>query len=83
MFFKKKTTNFDKTDYLKVAALLIHAAKIDENYSKNEESIIKRALIKIGADDKIINDLIESAKKVEENANQILDFTREVKKMYF
>ena len=81
MFFKKKTTNFDKTDYLKVAALLIHAAKIDENYSKNEESIIKRALIKIGADDKIINDLIESAKKVEENANQILDFTREVKKM--
>ncbi len=81
MFFKKKTKNFDKTDYLKVAALLIHAAKIDENYSKNEESIIKRALIKIGADDKIINDLIESAKKVEENANQILDFTREVKKM--
>ena len=81
MFFKKKTKNFDKTDYLKVAALLIHAAKIHENYSKNEESIIKRALIKIGADDKIINDLIESAKKVEENANQILDFTREVKKM--
>ena len=81
MFFKKKTKNFDKTDYLKVAALLIHAAKIDENYSKNEESIIKRALIKIGADDKIINDLIENAKKVEENANQILDFTREVKKM--
>ena len=47
MFFKKKTQKFDNTDYLKVAALLIHAAKIDEEYSLNEENIIKKALIKI------------------------------------
>ena len=81
MFFKKKTQKFDNTDYLKVAALLIHAAKIDEDYSLNEESIIKRALIKIGADEKIINDLIYNAKVIEANANQILDFTKEIKKM--
>ena len=81
MFLKKKTKNFDKTDFLKVAALLIHAAKIDEEYSVNEENIIKKALIKIGAEDKIINQIIKEAKKIEENANQILDFTKEVKKM--
>ncbi len=77
MFFKKSK----EKDLAKVAALLIHAAKIDENYSDKEEKIIKEALIKMGSNINEIESLIEEAKIIEENANQILDFTREVKNM--
>ena len=76
MFFKK-----NKDDLTKIAALLIHAAKIDENYSKQEEEIIKQALLKIGANNQNIQNIIKEGKTIEENANQILDFTREVKNM--
>ena len=77
MFFKKSK----EKDLAKVAALLIHAAKIDENYSDKEEKIIKEALIKMGSNINEIESLIKEAKIIEENANQILDFTREVKNM--
>tara|TARA_B100000989_G_scaffold153516_1_gene114522 strand:- start:456 stop:872 length:417 start_codon:yes stop_codon:yes gene_type:complete len=81
MFFKKKD-NVEENKYLvKIAALLIHAAKIDENYSTIEEKIIKQTLIEIGAENKNIDELIEDAKKLEANNNQILEFTREVKNM--
>ena len=81
MFFKKKN-NIEENKYLvKIAALLIHAAKIDENYSTIEEKIIKQTLIEIGAENKNIDELIEDAKKLEANNNQILEFTREVKNM--
>ena len=81
MFFKKNK-NEDKIDDLaKVAALLIHAAKIDENFSKQEEIIIKQALLKMGANKENIQEIIEQSKIIEENANQILDFTKEVKAM--
>ena len=77
MFFQN-----DKNDNLiKVAALLIHTAKIDENYSENEELIIKELLLKIGAKNENINDIIKESKKIEKDSNQILDFTREVKNM--
>tara|TARA_X000000368_G_scaffold359160_1_gene302357 strand:- start:45 stop:443 length:399 start_codon:yes stop_codon:yes gene_type:complete len=76
MIFKK-----DKVNLLKIAALLIHAAKIDLNYSKQEEEIIKQALLKIGANNQNIQSIIDEGKIIEENANQILDFTREVKNM--
>ena len=49
MFFKKDKD--ENNDLSKVAALLIHAAKIDENFSKSEETIIKQALLQIGAND--------------------------------
>ena len=65
----------------KITALLIHAAKIDENYSKQEEEIIKQALLKIGANNQNIENIIKEGKTIEESANQILDFTREVKNM--
>ena len=65
----------------KIAALLIHAAKIDENYSKEEEKIIKNALLKIGANDFNLEVIIKKGKEIEENSNQILDFTTEVKNM--
>ena len=79
MFFKKN--NSENDDLSKVAALLIHAAKIDENYSKTEEEIIKKALLEIGATNENIKKIIAKRKKIEENSNQILDFTKEVKNM--
>ncbi len=77
MFFKKKNSN----EIEKIAALLIHAAKIDENYSNDEEKIIKKALLEIGANNQNIENIIMNAKKIEENSNQILEFTKEVKDM--
>ena len=81
MFFKKNLNKTKNGDLIKVAALLIHAAKLDENYSKVEEVIIKQALLKIGANNQNIQNIIKEGKTIEENANQILDFTREVKNM--
>ena len=81
MFFKKKGENQKNNDLVKIAALLIHTAKIDENYSSEEESIIKQTLVKIRPDVKDIEEIIIKAKKAEENSNQILNFTREVKNM--
>ena len=79
MFFKKEKN--EKNDLSKVAALLIHAAKIDENFSKNEEVIIKQALLKIGANNENLEKIFSDGKKIEENSNQILEFTKEVKNM--
>ena len=78
MFFKKDDKN---DEFIKTGALLIHAAKIDENYSKEEEEIIKQTLLKIGANTENIGEIIIKAKKIEEDSNQILDFTKEVKNM--
>ena len=64
-----------------VAALLIHVAKIDENFTNSEEEIIKKSLLELGAREENINSLIENSKKIEQESNQILDFTREIKKM--
>ena len=69
----------DNKNLVKVAALLIHAAKIDEEYSKNEEEIIKQALLNLGANDQNIKNIIDEAIKIEQNTNQILDFTKEIK----
>ena len=79
MFFKKDKN--ENSNLSKVAALLIHAAKIDENFSKNEQSIIKQALLQIGANDQDLEKIFNDGKKIEENSNQILDFTKEVKNM--
>ena len=80
MFFNKKDTKEDY-DLVKITALFIHAAKIDENYSDQEESIIKQALLKFGANKENIEEILKKAKKIEENSIQILDFTKEVKNM--
>ena len=80
-FFKSKDKSkvVDNDSYHNIAALLIHAAKIDENYEEKEKEIIKKTLIELGADSSDINKLISDATTIEENSNQILDFTREVK----
>jgi len=79
MFFKKDKNEID--DLSKVAALLIHAAKIDENFSESEEVIIKQALLQIGANDENLEKIFLDGKKIEEKSNQILEFTKEVKNM--
>ena len=81
MFFKTDKNKDNNNDLTKVAALLIHAAKIDENYSKQEEEIIKDTLLKIGASNQNVNKLIKKALEIETNSNQILEFTKEVKNM--
>ena len=81
MFFKKKEYKEEDNFFIKIASLLIHAAKIDENYTEEEEKIIKDTLIQLGSNSESINELIEKAKAMEENSNQILDFTREVKNL--
>ena len=80
MFFKKEEIN-NNNFLTKVCALLIHAAKIDENYTDKEEEIIKKTLMELGVEDKNISKTVEEAKIIEESSNQILDFTREVKNL--
>ena len=81
--FKKRENdedivNDDKS-YSNIAALLIHVAKIDENYEDKEKEIIKKTLVELGAASSNIDKLISDASDIEENSNQILNFTREVK----
>ena len=80
MFFKKKEVKNNDFE-TKICALLIHAAKIDENYTEKEEEIIKKTLSELGLEKENISKTIEEAKIIEKNANQILDFTKEVKNL--
>ena len=81
MFFNKDKKTFKNDNLIKVSALLIHAAKIDENYSLDEEKIIKETLLEIGANNENIDKIIKDGKKIEADSNQILEFTKEVKNM--
>jgi uncharacterized tellurite resistance protein B-like protein len=79
-FFKDKKNKTENNNFLsKVASLLIHAAKIDEIYTNDEKEIIKKTLIKLGAENTNIDKIMSEAALNEENSNQILDFTKEVK----
>ena len=81
MFFKKDLPNTEKNFLVKTCALLLHAAKIDENYTESEEEIIKKTLLELGADKENVLQIIKAATSIEENSNQILDFTKEVKNL--
>ena len=81
MFFKKNSDETKNNFLIKSCALLIHAAKIDENYTEKEEEIIKKTLLELGAKKETLIQIIKDAKSIEENSNQILDFTREVKNL--
>ena len=82
-FLKKKNKNIENNsiDPLKIAALLIHAAKIDENYTNKEKEIIKKTLLKLEFKEEKLNQLMNDAEKLENNSNQILDFTKEIKNL--
>tara|TARA_B100000029_G_scaffold379374_1_gene374178 strand:- start:311 stop:730 length:420 start_codon:yes stop_codon:yes gene_type:complete len=79
-FFKKKNKESGEIDiFSKTASLLIHAAKIDENYTEKEKSIIERTLIELGVDKEKLDQLMINAEENEKNSNQILDFTKDIK----
>ena len=79
-FFKKQKKE-DSNNNILIIALLIHAAKIDENYTDMEKKIIKKALIDlINLKPDQAEDLVKEAEKKEEESNQIVEFTREIKK---
>ena len=81
MFFNKDDKKVEDNFLTKIGALLIHAAKIDENYTENEEEIIKKTLRELGVKTENLSSIIKEAKIIEENSNQILEFTREVKNL--
>ena len=81
--FKKKNSidNIQDNNELlsKTTSLLIHAAKIDENYSNKEKEIIKKTLLELGAKNSEVDKIIINAETNEEKSNQILEFTKEIK----
>jgi uncharacterized tellurite resistance protein B-like protein len=79
MFFKEKPKNLNNDNLKKTAALLIHAAKIDEDYSIKEKELIKQTLLEIGANNGNIDQIMKDGEEIEQNSNQILEFTKEVK----
>ena len=80
-FFKKKEKESSGEKNILIIALLIHAAKIDENYTENEKKIIKKAIIHLNqkSPDEA-EKILKLAEKKEEESNQIIEFTREIKK---
>ena len=80
--FKKENENKNNEDHLSlisIAALLIHSAKIDENFTEKERAIIRNALIEMGADVNNLDEILKDAEFKEKDSNQILEFTKEVK----
>ena len=83
MFDIFKKNKFDEKKgnslYVNIGALLIHVAKIDENYSEQEREIIKKTLLELGLKKLDLNSVFKESEEVEKNSNQILEFTKEVK----
>ena len=80
--FKKEKENKNDENHLSltsVAALLIHSAKIDQNFTEKEKDIIKKELIEMGADNNNLDEILKDAEIKEQDSNQILEFTKEVK----
>ena len=81
MIFNKKKER-DNNDFLvKICALLIHTAKIDQSYTDHEEEIIKKTLIELSSSQENIDQIIKESKILEEDSIQILDFTKEAKNL--
>ena len=80
-FFEKRNNDNINNENILVTALLIHAARIDDNYTDVEKEIIKKALISLNAiSSNEAKELLEKAEKIEQESNQIVAFTREIKK---
>ena len=79
--FKNESNTDNKVSIISIACLLIHAAKIDENYSDKERKIIRDSLIKLGAETKEIDEIIKKAEENEKDANQIIEYTKEAKNL--
>ena len=75
----KKNVIIDNNLYINVGALLIHVAKIDENYSEKEREIIRKTLLELGLTKDALDSVFKKSEETEKNSNQILAFTKEVK----
>ena len=82
-FFNKKKNleNNNNNLIISIASLLIHTAKIDQDYSDKEREIIKKTLINLGVKNSDVDNIIKVAEKYEKNSNQILDFTKQIKNL--
>ena len=80
IFKKKKNNNVDDKNIL-IAALLVHAAKIDNNYTNKEKQIIKKAIVELSSKNEKIDEILLKAEELERESNQILDFTKEFKNL--
>ena len=80
LFKKKESKNLDNENIL-VIALLIHAAKIDDDYTENEKEIIKKVIIALNKTNaEQASKLLKLAEEKEKESNQIIEFTKEIKK---
>ena len=81
-FFKNSNKTEDENiSIIHIASLLIHAARVDEKYSEKEKKIIKETLVKLGTERDSIDNIITKAEAIEENSNQILEYTKEAKNL--
>ncbi len=80
-FLNKEDKLDSDSDLLNIACLMIHAAKIDENYTDKEKNIIKKTLSKLNKNNDNIDSLILEAEKKESDSNHIQDFTKSIKAM--
>ena len=80
-FFNKENNKNIENPIVKITALLVHVAKIDENYSEKEKEIIAKTIIELGTKIEDTKDILIKAEEIEKNSNQILDFTKEVKNL--
>ena len=80
-FFNKEKQSNNDSDLINVACLMIHAAKIDENYTDKEKTIIKNTLKKLDNSNQDIDKVILEAEKKESDSNHIQDFTKNIKAM--
>ena len=82
--FKNKSDNDkDKNSLILIISLLIHAAKIDQNYSEKEREIIKKTILEMGSKEYKVDEILNSAELAEKNSNQILEFTKEAKNLEY
>ena len=80
-FLKKKDKSEIGNSLVKIAALLIHVARIDQNYTEKEKEIVRKSIVELSSKNEKIEEILSKAEEIEKNSNQILDFTKEVKNM--
>ena len=78
---KEEENNSSFESLIKITALLIHVAKIDENYTDKEKKIIKETIISLGCNNANIDTVLNEAENREKDSNQILEFTKEAKNL--
>ena len=81
MIFKFSKNNKNDDNLINIASLLVHAAKIDEKYTNDEKIIIKKTLLNLGVKENEVDNILDKAEENEKNSNQIIEFTKEIKKM--